>query len=59
MKRERILIILGVLTLLSPFYGVPSSYLTVILMLYGCGVAYIGYTLSRKAGERNSEGSTF
>ena len=58
MKRERILIILGVLTLLSPFYGVPSSYLTVILILYGCVIAYIGYTLSKKSGERNTEGST-
>ena len=48
MKRERILIILGVLTALAPFYGLPSSYMTVLLILFGFGIAYIGYTLSKK-----------
>jgi VIT1/CCC1 family predicted Fe2+/Mn2+ transporter len=48
MKREKILIILGVLTALAPFYGLPSSYLTIILLLYGLSITYIGYTLSKK-----------
>lgn len=48
MKRERILIILGVLTALAPFYGIPSSYMTVLLILFGLSSAYIGYTLSKK-----------
>ena len=53
MKREKILIILGVLIALTPFYGLPGSYLTVILLLYGLGITYIGYTLSKKdAGAR-------
>jgi phage shock protein PspC (stress-responsive transcriptional regulator) len=51
MKRERILIILGVLTALAPFYGLPSSYMTVLLILFGLGVAYIGYTLQKKDQE--------
>ena len=48
MKRERILIILGVLTALAPFYGLPGSYMTVLLILFGLGIAYIGYSLSKK-----------
>lgn len=48
MKRERILIILGVLTALAPFYGIPSSYMTGLLILFGLSSAYIGYTLSKK-----------
>ena len=48
MKRERILVILGVLVALSPFYGLPSQYMTGIVMLLGLAVAYIGYTLLPK-----------
>lgn len=48
MKREKMLIILGVLTALAPFYGLPSSYLTVLLMLFGLTIAYIGRTLCKK-----------
>ena len=53
MKREKILIILGGLTALAPFYGLPNSYLTGLLILFGLSIAYIGYTLYRK----NSDGS--
>jgi hypothetical protein len=48
MKREKILIILGVLTALTPFYGLPGSYTTALLMLFGLTIAYIGRTLCKK-----------
>ena len=55
MKRERILIILGVLTFLTPFYGLPTSYMTFVIMLYGASVVGIGYSLSKKeAGNTSS-----
>ncbi len=55
MKREKILIILGILTALSPFYGLPGSYMTVILILFGVSIGYIGYTLTKKSEKTGSD----
>lgn len=58
MKRERILIILGVLTALTPFYGLPSAVMTGIVFVYGVAIAYIGYSLIKKDTEKKTETSS-
>lgn len=47
MTRESLLIVFGFLTLLSPFFGLPSSWLTRIDVLLGLCVAGIAYTLKK------------
>jgi len=50
MSRERLLIIIGVLVLLSPFVGVPLAILSWILPILGAGVSLIGisYAVRKK-----------
>lgn len=48
MKREKVLIVLGVLVLLSPWSGLPLTWLTWILLIIGAAVSAIGYSLWRK-----------
>lgn len=44
MSRERILIILGVLIILSPFSGIPLAVLSWVLPVFGIAVITIGVT---------------
>jgi hypothetical protein len=44
MSRESILILLGILTILAPFSGLPLSWLEFILPAIGLAVAALGYS---------------
>lgn len=48
MRREKILIIVGVLFALSPFFGLPPKVMTGISILLGLAVIGIGYSLLPK-----------
>ena len=50
MTRETLLIVLGMCVLLSPFLGVPSSWLIRIDVLLGFGIVWFAYTLRIKKG---------
>ena len=45
MNRQTTLIILGAVVALSPFFGVPSSWLIRIDVIAGFAIAYLGYSL--------------
>jgi len=45
MTRAHLLILLGLLVILAPFSGLPSSWLDVVLPLLGLTTLLIGYTL--------------
>jgi hypothetical protein len=49
MTRERTLIILGAIVLLSPWSGLPLAWLTWILLGIGVVVMVIGFTLMRRS----------
>jgi hypothetical protein len=49
MTRERTLIILGAIVLLSPWSGLPLAWLTWILLGIGVVVMVIGFTLIRRS----------
>ncbi|MBA3789265.1 hypothetical protein H0X32_02640 [Patescibacteria group bacterium] len=52
MKRESFLVLLGVLIILSPFSGLPLSWLTWVLLCMGVIVVIIGITLRRDRHDR-------
>ncbi|MES2226104.1 MAG: hypothetical protein V4480_04845 [Patescibacteria group bacterium] len=52
MKRETILIILGVLIVLSPWSGLPLAWLSWVLPVLGLAVAAIGFTLRARSAPR-------
>jgi hypothetical protein len=54
MARENILIILGILTILAPFAGLPISWLEFILPAIGLAVAALGYSFRAPRSERDS-----
>lgn len=43
MSKETTLIIVGVLVVLSPFLGLPESWLSVILPILGAVILVLGY----------------
>lgn len=45
MTRQTIVMILGVIIALSPFFGMPSSWLIRLDVLLGFGIAWFAYTL--------------
>ena len=45
MSRETILMVLGICVLLSPFFGLPASWLARIDVVFGLVIAYLGYSL--------------
>jgi uncharacterized membrane protein len=47
MSRENFLILLGVLVLLSPFAGLPMTWLAWILPILGIFILIVGFTLRR------------
>ncbi len=56
MSKEVSLIILGVLTALTPFMGLPGEWRTVLLIIFGFAIAIIGFflrseTLARGGGK--------
>ena len=51
MTRETLLIVLGICVLLSPFLGVPSSWLIRIDVLLGFCIVWFAYTLRLKKGK--------
>ncbi len=53
MKREQILFILGILIVLSPFYGLPERALTPITILLGFAVIF--FSLSRRTQNTTTE----
>jgi hypothetical protein len=48
MSREKILVILGVLVLISPWSGLPLSWLLWVLSAIGLAVIAIGVTLRKR-----------
>jgi Na+/H+ antiporter NhaC len=48
MTRERVLMILGALVLISPWSGLPLAWLTWILPIIGLVVLAIGFTLRNR-----------
>lgn len=55
MSRENTLILVGILVALSPFSGLPHSWLSVLTPLLGVLVAIIGFTLhDRRIQNRES-----
>lgn len=52
MSRSLMLIVLGALTLLSPFSGLPMSILTWILPLFGLAIVAVGVSYRRQATTR-------
>ncbi len=53
MKREQILFVLGILIVLSPFYGLPERASTPITILLGFAVIF--FSLSRRTQNVPSE----
>jgi len=51
MKRESILIILGALVALSPWSGLPQSWMEFVLVVLGLAVIVIAVTLRRRTSE--------
>lgn len=58
MTKEGLLITLGVLTTVSPFVGLPSSWLSYILPVFGLGAAVVAYAMLR-ARKAAPPGSAF
>lgn len=58
MRREKILIILGIVIALSPFYGLPPAVMTGITIVLGLVVIAIGYTLIKKEAEATALGES-
>lgn len=56
MRREKILIILGIVIALSPFYGLPPAVMTGVTIVLGLAVVAIGYTLTKKEAETTALG---
>ena len=48
MSRESILLILGALVIISPWSGLPPTWMEVLLVLLGLGVVVIAITLRRR-----------
>lgn len=57
MSRSLMLIVLGALTLLAPFSGLPMSILTWILPLFGLGVVAVGVSYRRQPARVSHEAS--
>lgn len=55
MTRESFLILLGVLVALSPFLGLPLTWLAVLLPLLGLITLGIGYTLRARLPRREPD----
>ncbi len=51
------LIVLGALTLLSPFSGLPMSILTWILPLFGLAIVAVGVSYRRQPARASHEAS--
>lgn len=51
MTRETLLIILGIALALTPFLGLPYSWLMVLVPLLSAGVIVIGITLRKKRSD--------
>ncbi|HUQ30382.1 MAG TPA: hypothetical protein VM103_02565 [Candidatus Paceibacterota bacterium] len=45
MSRSSLLILLGFLTILAPFAGLPSSWVAILTSLFGMCVAIIGFSI--------------
>lgn len=56
MKRESILIVLGIIIMLSPWAGIPLSILRWILLILGLAILFIGFTMRRRAVPQPSQG---
>lgn len=58
MSRELLLIVLGLLSALVPFIGLPYSWLMIILPVLGVAVAGIAFSLrGRRAPKAYEEGA--
>lgn len=57
MKRERILFILGLLIILSPFYGLPARVMTVVTVVFGLGVVLLSLRRTSMLGDTQERAS--
>jgi len=56
MSKEGTLITVGVLVILSPFLGLPSSFLAFALPVLGAITLFVGYTIRKeKVNQRAAE----
>lgn len=55
MSKSTTLIVLGVLIFLSPFIGLPTSWLSWLLPLFGIIVGVIGYLVRMRAKQETPE----
>ena len=56
MSRTSTLILLGVLTILAPFSGLPASIRTLLVVMFGAGTACIGLVM--RASEASAHQQT-
>ncbi|HYE23359.1 MAG TPA: hypothetical protein VEA92_02840 [Candidatus Paceibacterota bacterium] len=54
MTRESLLIALGILLAITPFLGLPYSWIMVIIPVLSAGVVVIGVTLRKKRSAESS-----
>lgn len=52
MKRERILLILGVWEIILPFLGFPNSWKNILFSVSGAGLIYISFLIYREMKEK-------
>ncbi len=52
MSRSTALILLGVLVILTPLSGLPESWITTILVVFGVAIAGIGFAIRVEAVKR-------
>ena len=53
MSRESLLVLIGILVVLSPFVGLPLTWLAVLVPVLGGMVALIGVTLVSRKGKKS------
>lgn len=52
MRKERILLILGILIAILPYLGVPSFFRSLFISVFGLLVSFIGYHFYKSAKKR-------
>ncbi|MDE1919753.1 MAG: hypothetical protein KGH56_03620 [Patescibacteria group bacterium] len=58
MSRASTLILLGILTILTPFSGLPSSFRSLLAVIFGASVFAIGFSLRAREAESAQAATT-
>lgn len=59
MRKERILLVLGIWVALLPYLGFPYSWKNIILTISGLAIVYYSYTLYKERKAKAEEEKTF